>query len=155
MFNSKDIPPALVLGCNTPHGIGVLSDYIEEQIGHPPDFNLTSLSNSLIFNCNYDYNKINGEGYGEGYAYNNGNGRGNGFIYGYGDFDDTGNGNGNGNGCGYNIHTTNGAYYGYGDSLGNGTGDAYQEEISEEHIAIYEDAICEYYVDDVEYDFES
>ena len=32
------VPPALVLGCNTPHGIGVLSDWIEERTGHAPDF---------------------------------------------------------------------------------------------------------------------
>ena len=29
----EPVPPALVLGCNTPHGIGVLSDWIEERTG--------------------------------------------------------------------------------------------------------------------------
>ena len=47
------VPPALVLGCNTPHGIGVLSDWIEEQTGHAPDFAATGWSD--------------GSGYGYGY----------------------------------------------------------------------------------------
>lgn len=38
MFNLKHIPSALVLGCNTPHGINILSDYIEKLTGHSSDF---------------------------------------------------------------------------------------------------------------------
>lgn len=84
-------PPALVLGCNTPHGIGVLSDWIEEQTGHAPDFGLTSWSDGRP--------TTTGDGYGNG----NGDGRGNGFGCG-----NVENGGGNGGGHGYTLWTGDG-----------------------------------------------
>ena len=60
-------PAALVLGCNTPHGIGVLSDWIEERTGHPPDFEATGWSD------------VAGDGYGYGYGYGYGSGYGDGY----------------------------------------------------------------------------
>ena len=62
------IPPALVLGCNTPHGINVLSDYIEEQTGCTPDFTMTGWSDNNVGLNYYGY------GDGDGYGYGNGNG---------------------------------------------------------------------------------
>lgn len=54
-------PAALVLGCNTPHGIGVLSDWIEEQTGHAPDFHGAGWSEGRV-------NHENGIGDGRGYG---------------------------------------------------------------------------------------
>ena len=73
----EPVPPALVLGCNSPHGIGVLSDWIEEQTGHPPDFAATGWSDG----DGDGYG--NGSGYGDGYGYGYGYGSGDGSGYGY------------------------------------------------------------------------
>lgn len=126
MNNIIHIPPALVLGCNTSHGICVLSDWIEEQTGHPPDFHQSGCvfdySFILInyFNSNYsgsnDINDINifcsrdGNGYGDGKQYGNGNGDG----WGYG-LDHGGDGNDHGGwGYGYGYDYDNGYGNGYG-----------------------------------------
>ena len=82
---SIEPPAALVLGCNTPHGIGVLSDWIEEQTGHAPDFAATGWSDGY------------GDGYGDGDGNGYGDGDGNGYGYGNGD----GYGYGDGDGDGY------------------------------------------------------
>lgn len=86
---SIEPPAALVLGCNTPHGIGVLSDWIEEQTGTAPDFAATGWS---------DGRSVQHDGNGFGYGTQDGAGRGNGFGYG-----NTGAGNGNGGGHGYTL----------------------------------------------------
>lgn len=82
MSEPINIPPALVLGCNTPHGINILSDYIEEQTGHTPDFHQAGWSegNCLYGNYGYDYNisKCDGTGDGYGYGFNHGDGTGSG-----------------------------------------------------------------------------
>lgn len=108
MSDPINIPSALVLGCNTPHGIGVLSDWIEEQTGFP----------LIVDQSGWSDNKYgqdgcgNGCGYGDDYG--NGCGFGNIWIYGYGQYD------GNGKGCaGYNsgrstTSSGNGVGYGYG-----------------------------------------
>ena len=101
-------PPALVLGCNTLHGINVLSDWIEEQIGHQPQFHES--------------------GWSDGYKYNmhihDGNGSGNGNEYGdnYDDeyYGDGCCGDGDGNGCGDGYYE-----HGYGSGFGNGCGSGY------------------------------
>ena len=64
---SIEPPAALVLGCNTPHGIGVLSDWIEEQTGHAPDFVATGWSDGS--GNGYGYGESYGNGYGYGYGY--------------------------------------------------------------------------------------
>ena len=94
------IPPALVLGCNKPHSIGILSDWIEEQTGHPLDLDQSGWSdmkNNIKYfdvedtidriDCEYYYQNGDGSGrglhqanfYGDGmgvgdYGYLNGNG---------------------------------------------------------------------------------
>ena len=92
-------PIALVLGCNAPHGVGVLSDWIEEQTGYAPDFNDTSWSDGFIYCYGDGYGDDFGDGYGEGYSgggsgygFIDGDGQGDGFIGdgkgdGYGDSD--------------------------------------------------------------------
>ena len=94
-------PIALVLGCNTPYGIGVLSDWIEEQTGYPPDFIMTSWSddNDYGYGCGDSYGRGCGDSYGDGSG--NGCGYGNGYSYGVGDGYSYGNGYGRGNGHGY------------------------------------------------------
>lgn len=89
------IPPALVLGCNTSHGINVLSDWIEEQTGVVPDFLSSGCSNGgdgqedgnsgehydLGSRYNYagnSYEYTRNYGYGVGYGNSYGNGRGHG-----------------------------------------------------------------------------
>lgn len=114
----EPIPPALVLGCNTPVGINVLSDWIEEQTGHAPNFadagwgdGCFSLSGNGNGNSSYGHDHVNGlyggnttHAYGDGY----GDGDGNGFInsHGYGRLYGDGYGGGNG----------------YGDADGDGWG---------------------------------
>lgn len=102
------IPPALVLGCNTSHGIGVLSDWIEEQIGHAPDFSQSKWSDDLGDSTGNGYSSSlaftstgagNGIGYGCGFAYSDGSGSGYGYTL------------GNGTGCGYGLFDGDG----YGD----------------------------------------
>lgn len=96
------IPPALVLGCNTPHGIGVLSDWIEERTGHAPDFTTMNYPSTILDDRTIDT--------GRGYFY------GIGHADGHGDGDDYGDGNGDGRGDGD-------AYpYFYGDNDGGGQG---------------------------------
>lgn len=105
-------PPALVLGCNTPHGLSVLSDWIEEQTGVAPDFTSTTWSNDQISGyilVNPYYGTITGNGRGDGHGYGSGrNGFGDGAHHG----DRWGDGYGDG------------SYDAYGDGEGNGFGDA-------------------------------
>lgn len=99
------IPPALVLGCNTQHGVCVLSDWIEEHLGFVPDFTSTSIAdeNTAVYERNA------GHGFGYGFY-----GDGNGSAYGFTD----------GIGCGTGIGRINGDGfgYGYGYSFGEGNG---------------------------------
>ncbi len=70
------VPPALVLGCNTPHGINVLSDWIEEQTGHALNINDSGWSASNEFDFSF------GNGHSDGYGiFEDGCGDG----HGYGD----------------------------------------------------------------------
>lgn len=110
------IPPALILGCNTPHGINVLSDYIEEQTGHPPDFAGSGWSNGSV-------SVIGG-----GYVFYGGNGFGDGCVYGYGSASEIGNGSGVGfeDGHYYSDDSGGGVGLGYGSSDGGGNGCDYQ-----------------------------
>ena len=105
MSEPINIPPALVLGCNTPHGIGVLSDFIQEQNGFPPELHESGWTDYHKYNINYvdnsrDYGSINGHGY--GYSNGDGDGDGNHCFQECGD------------GCGWYVH--------YGNSCGNGNG---------------------------------
>lgn len=97
------IPPALVLGCNTLHGIGVLSDWIEEQGGFVPDFVSTPWSDTHGSVCG------DGDGYGNGYGdgRGDGDGYGNGWGDGYGD-SDVGYADGDGLGESFNGYNGNG-----------------------------------------------
>ena len=74
-----NIPSALVLGCNDPVAVNVLSDFIEEATGHP----------LALMQSGYDDGSGNGygNGYGGGYdcGYRNGDGDGCGDGYGYSD----------------------------------------------------------------------
>lgn len=129
-MNIINTPPALVLGCNTPHGINVLSDWIEEQTGYKPDFfdsgwtdgRLNDNGNGIGNGNNdeYGYNSrignnvrseyftdgsgcyyLTGEGY--GYGYGNGIRRNYGSISGNGLGDGDGYGYATGNGCGCGL----------------------------------------------------
>lgn len=103
------IPTALVLGCNTPHGIGVLSDWIEEQTGHAPDFQQSGWSDGKYGNTKDDNN-----GFGHGYGTNIGGGSGSSYFHGSGHycnrfFNDgfgDGHGYGHGEGRGYGFGWT-------------------------------------------------
>lgn len=115
-------PPALVLGCNTPHGIGVLSDWIEEQTGHAPDFTTpnppTGTDDASLGTVDLGYIYESGAMFGDGAgsAY----GREDGFSD--GDFTGYGNGDGSGDGSGH-PH-----WYGDGNGDGEGGGTDLQEE---------------------------
>ena len=100
------IPPALVLGCNTPTSIGVLSDYIQEQTGHPLVINESGWSDFV--------KHVNTSGYGYGYGY--GYGSNNSYVM--------TNSSGYGNGCGYKYGSSNGNGYGYGYNFGCGYGNS-------------------------------
>lgn len=99
------IPPSLVLGCNTPHGLGVLSDWIEEQTGIAPDFIDTGWSdgysigigNAIVagYGCGYGYGDGDGDGYGDGFGYGYGYCGHDGIGIGYGN--EFGDGSGSGN----------------------------------------------------------
>lgn len=107
------IPPALMLGCNTPHSVGVLSDWIEEQTGQAPDFVSTGWSDYF---CPF---KRIGDGDGYGYLYaiavsRSGDGHGSGYGDMYGDGSGFGNGTSSGNGYG------DGDGWTYGDGFGGG-----------------------------------
>lgn len=121
-----NIPPALVLGCNTQHGINVLSDWIEEQTGITPDFDGLSHDKYYTYLYTYlhywetnrgfeSYGSTDGNGFGGGYNYSRGiggNGFGKGFGYGITPFfydvnQNDGDGHGDGSG------------YGYGDGSGD------------------------------------
>lgn len=106
---SIEPPVALVLGCNTPVGIGVLSDWIEEQTGHAPDFNATGFP---VNNVNEQQTDRHGNGDGNGYGFDDGNGSGDGWSMLYSDFD------GGGYGDGYEY----GYEYGYDGGEGSGVG---------------------------------
>lgn len=105
-------PPALVQGCNTPHGICVLSDWIEERTGVKPEFHQPGWSESFTHlgttGCGYGYSTGDGGGDGDGGGYGDayGDGSGSGCGDGYGNY------SGDGNGCGD----------GYGNSFGGGIG---------------------------------
>lgn len=109
MSEPINIQPALVLGCNTPHGINVLSDYIEEKTGHPLDFHQSNWS---------DGNDIK-YGFGSGFGY------GDMFGGGYGDGHANENGDGNGGGKGDGIGNSTFYMYIYDDKIGNGHGSGY------------------------------
>lgn len=120
-----DIPPALVLGCNTPHGLGVISDWIEEQTGITPDFSVTrwadgnSYADSVNFGPGAGFCFGSGGGYGCGYGYSNGNGSGSGddvFRYTHTD----GDGYGFGYSFGLDIGRGMGSGSGYGAFDGSG-----------------------------------
>lgn len=118
------IPPALVLGTNTPHGINVLSDFIEEQTGCQPDFQMTgwSATSDIPF----------GNGFTEGYGiYGSGDGHGDGMCYGRPSGDGYGDGDGYGLIDPYTRFST-GNGYGYSDRYGyqNGDGDGYGDDCS-------------------------
>lgn len=98
------IPPALVLGCNTPIGLNPLSDWIEERTGVAPDFANTGWddypgydkygANDIVSGCgDGDYYGF-GDGDGDGWCYGLSRGDGYGDGIGYGDTD------GDGAGCG-------------------------------------------------------
>lgn len=95
------IPVSLVLGCNTPHGISVLSDWIEEHAGFVPDFISTPWSDNFYTWQNFGF----GFGYGTDSGDGRGHGNGYGYVYGYelGDGYGSGYGNFNGNGCGAGL----------------------------------------------------
>lgn len=103
------IQPALVLGCNTPHGINILSDYIEEQTGHPLDFHQSGWSDGI-----YSNTKDGSNGFGYGYGTNLGGGSGSSYFHGSGHycnrfFNDgfgDGHGYGHGEGRGYGFGWT-------------------------------------------------
>lgn len=103
-------PPALVLGCNTPHGLGVLSDWIQEQTGITPDFGSTNWSDGYATDTGAGFGHDLAGGSGCGYGFSDGSGDGNG--YGYGDIYPPA--DGNGYGFNYGIITGNG----YGCPLG-------------------------------------
>ena len=107
----ETIPTALILGCNTPHGINVLSDWIEEQTGHPPDFHQSGWSN-----FSYDHGFAPGDSIGKGCGYAYGDGFG--YHYGTGDY---GPDRGNGYGCGCGDWDGHGC--GDGRGYGNRNGD--------------------------------
>lgn len=115
---SIEPPAALVLGCNTPHGINVLSDWIEERTGHAPDF-ATPLPHS--YPIDHQLGSI-----GDGFSYGDsaGDGTGLGHGEGYGMMD----GNGYGGGSGYvgsgcdGDGTGNGEAFRYGNYLDGGFG---------------------------------
>ena len=99
------IPTALVLGTNTLHGIGVLSDWIEEQTGFPLDFFDSSWNGDIYaanIHSNKNLNNNDSDGYGNGCNYGSNIGYGN--WYGHGD----------GTGRGYGTYLGNG--YSYIDS---------------------------------------
>ena len=102
MNNIIHILASLVQGCNTPHGINVLCDYIQEITGYPPEFHESGWSegNSNIF----DHIVGNGSGFAYGYGVTDGNGNG----FGYGGY-----GQSNNNGCGYGPDYSNGNGNGY------------------------------------------
>lgn len=105
------VPAALVLGCNTPHGIGVLSDYIEEQTGHP----------IVIDGFNWVYIAAYGNGCGY-FGFNDGDGCGWGYGY-FGCGDGYSVGNGNGDGIGYSKDYSSPTGGGIGDGwIGDGQG---------------------------------
>lgn len=108
-MNDFTPPAALVLGCNTPHGIGVLSDWIEERTGHVPDFHGGGWSNDWSWGIPTD-----GDGRDDGF----GNGRGSGFGHGHRYFY-TYRGDGHGAGVGDSDGVGDG-YPRYGDSYGGG-----------------------------------
>ena len=105
--NAIHIPPALVLGCNTPHGIGVLSDWIEEQTGFPLDLDQSGWSDKNGIGAGYGYGRPNiNSGYGNGCGYGfdrsyycDGDGYGSGDCYGF--FSSYGSLCGDGRGWGY------------------------------------------------------
>lgn len=115
---SIEPPAALVLGCNTLHGINVLSDWIEERTGHAPDF-ATLLSPSIP----NDY-QLGSHGDGFYYGTGDGDGAGPGDGEGYGRVD----GDGSGDGYGYGGHRGdgngigNGEAFSYGNYYGGGKG---------------------------------
>lgn len=113
---SVEPPPALVLGCNTPHGVGVLSDWIEEQTGHAPDF-VTGFPVRNIHEQQPD-RRGGGVGTGYGYGFENGDGSGDGWVMMYADFGASG----FGDGYGYSGNDGTGSGIGDGNGLGNGVG---------------------------------
>lgn len=118
---SIEPPPALVLGCNTPHGINVLSDWIEERTGHAPDFTMPNYPSTIL-----DDRTISiGNGYDYGYGFQGGGGEGYGYVDGNGHGDGENYGNGHGDGCGdgdaYPI------IYGIGEGDGQGGGTELEE----------------------------
>lgn len=121
------IPPSLVLGCNTQHGIGVLSDWVEEHMGYVPDFFDRGWSSNNSISSGYR----DGEGYGfgdsYGLAHDGTDGRGYGDNYDYGHDD----GNGNGGSCDAfpdGDGEGNGSCYGHGDGNGSGNSDVYDSD---------------------------
>ena len=99
-------PAALVLGCNTPHGLGVLSDWIEEQTGHAPDFHGPGWSDGksgFSDGGGYGHGMIfdHGDGYGSGSLAHDGTGYGDGGAYGRAHGDGWGDGECYGSGHGY------------------------------------------------------
>jgi len=117
MSDPIEPPAALVLGCNTPHGIGVLSDWIEERTGHAPDFTTPFPVQNM------DEQKFDryGNGDGNGYGFSDGNGSGDGWPMLYSDFEE----GGFGDGYEYAYHGGGGSGSGrmnYG-SRGNSGGD--------------------------------
>lgn len=107
-------PAALVLGCNTPHGVNVLSDWLEEQTGYSLDVLLSSSGWSA--GCVGSVGE-SGNGYGEC-------GRGDGF--GGGGTDGTGHGTDHGYGNGFGTGAGMWRYYGMIEGRpGDGTGSGY------------------------------
>ena len=92
------IPIALILGCNDPIAVNVLSDFIEETTGHPLDLIQSGYDDGCQQRYGYSY------GYGCDCGYHNGDGCGD--AYGY-------------------IHTRDGYGNGQGYHNGDGNGDGY------------------------------
>jgi len=141
-------PAALVLGCNTPHGIGVLSDWIEEQTGHPPDFTTMNYPTTIWDDKGsnsgngYEHGTESGSGWGCGVFAIAGNGTGDGTGYG-------GNG-GDGTGCGGDMYP-----HIYGTIDGNGYGDGTGLQVAADEDDYYDDEDYEADYDDLDYDRET
>lgn len=100
-------PESLVIGCNGPISIGILSDWIEEQYGIALNYEQSGWSDGYGYGIGHE--RANGDGAGRGYDHGDGNGFGDGFV----------------NGIGFGFFNGNGLGYGYDFGYGWGNGDGY------------------------------
>jgi len=89
------ILPALVLGCNNPISLNPLKDYIQEQTGFEPDFEMSGFSDGVVLGFGSGYGVLDGDGDSFGYGCGKGYGAGCGKGYGAGCGKGYGNGYGN------------------------------------------------------------